>query len=326
MGLDPEKLERKLKDLLAKLQQAEKENKLLEEKLCDEKERAEAVEDDLRMSEASRKELNEKVSKLEAENDNLSQEAKSDIDFLRKLASIEGEKRVLEDELVEKSKKLEILTQRCESLSEKMDHYDILEEKVHCLERERKEYQEKKRDLEEKRELLEKEKEGLVQVNEKASFNIRNLEDTILKLKDDGIKVEAQFNTWKNEKESLVEQFAKQIEELNEKNESLATEKSNLEKNLESLEREKNDLNLRLNETYSELSKEREMNKYHEKDIDEMEKQLDEVRKEKEESLKNCEDLASKLSKAFAALEDAKVKVNDGTLGMYAILCFVVAS
>ena len=123
-----------------------------------------------------------------------------------------------------------------------------------------------------------------------------------------------------------MEQFAKQIEELNEKNESLATEKSNLEKNLESLEREKNDLNLRLNETYSELSKEREMNKYHEKDIDEMEKQLDEVRKEKEESLKNCEDLASKLSKAFAALEDAKVKVNDGTLGMYAILCFVVAS
>ena len=60
----------------------------------------------MRMSEASRKELNEKVSKLEAENDNLSQQAKSDIDFLRKLAGIEGEKRVLEDELVEKSKKI----------------------------------------------------------------------------------------------------------------------------------------------------------------------------------------------------------------------------
>ncbi|XP_074607572.1 uncharacterized protein LOC141860382 isoform X3 [Acropora palmata] len=313
-GLDPDELVGKLKDLLAKLQHAEKENKFLEEKLRDEEERSDAVEDDLRMSEASRKELNEKVSKLVAENDNLSHQAKSNIDFRRKLADTEGEKKVLEDELMEKSKKLEILTQRCESLSEKMDHCDVLEEKVYCLERERKEYQEKKKDLEEERERFEKEKEGLIQMNEKASRNNRNLEDTILKLKDDGIKVEAQLNTWRNEKESLVEQFAKQIEELNEKNESLATEKSSLEKNLEALERENNDLNLKLNETYCELSKEREVNKYHEKDKDELEKQLDEIRMEKEESQKNCEEFASKLSKVLAELEDAKVKVNDGTL------------
>ncbi|XP_067046319.1 uncharacterized protein [Acropora muricata] len=313
-GLDPEKLVGKLKDLLAKLQHAEKENKFLEEKLRDEEEKADAVGDDLRMSEASRKELNEKVSKLVAENDSLSHQAKSNIDFRRKLADTEGEKKVLEDELMEKSKKLEILTQRCESLSEKMDHCDVLEEKVYCLERERKEYQEKMKDLEEERERLEKEKEGLVEMNEKASRNNRNLEDTILKLKDDGIKVDAQPNTWKNEKESLAEQFAKQIEELSEKNESLATEKSSLEKNLEALERENNYLNLRLNETYCELSKEREVNKYHEKDKNELEKQLDEIRMAKEESQKNCEELASKLSKVFAELEAAKVKVNDGTL------------
>lgn len=311
MAQDTQMLEPKVKKLLSKLQYAEKENKLLEHKLRDEEERVDVMEDELRMSEASRKELNEKVSKLEAENTNLSQQVKSNTDILKKVEVTEEEKEVLEYKLLEKSKKLETLTHEYESLKEIMDHRDVLEEKILLLERESKEYHEAKNDLEEKHGHLQKEKEELAEMNEKNAMVNKTLEDEIIKLKDDSNMSEAQYNALKEEKKSLVDEFTKRFEILDDQNKFLASEKSNLEKTMEILERENHDLKLRLENA---ITKEKETKIGLEKEVNEMDEELNVIKKQREESQKNCEDLSSKLRKAYEDLEEARKTVNnDGT-------------
>ncbi|XP_068706499.1 uncharacterized protein [Montipora foliosa] len=311
MAQDTQMLESKVKKLLSKLQYAEKENKLLEHKLRDEEERVDVMEDELRMSESSRKELNEKVSKLEAENTNLSQQVKSNTDILKKAEVTEEEKEVLEYKLLEKSKKLETLTHEYESLKEKMDHRDVLEEKILLLERESKEYHEAKNDLEEKHGHLQKEKEELAEMNEKNAMVNKTLEDEIIRLKDDRNMSEAQYNALKEEKKSLVDEFTKRFEILNDQNKFLASEKTNLEKTMEILERENHDLKLRLENA---ITKEKETKIGLEKEVNEMEEELNVIKKQREESQKNCEDLSSKLRKAYEDLEEARKTVNnDGT-------------
>ncbi|KAJ7383692.1 hypothetical protein OS493_026222 [Desmophyllum pertusum] len=131
LPLDAKKLESKLKTILSKLQNAEKENQQMEEKLRDEEERADSLEDELHTSETSRKVLEEKVLKLETEKTDLSKKAKANSDVLKRVAETEVEKRALEDKLSEQTKSLQTLSQKYSSLKEKIDNYDVLEEKVY---------------------------------------------------------------------------------------------------------------------------------------------------------------------------------------------------
>lgn len=321
--IDANKLESKLKTLLSKLQNAEKENQELEEKLRDEEERTDTLEGELHTSENSKKELEEKVSKLETEKIDLSKKAKANSDVLKRVAETEGEKRALEDKLSEQTKYLETLSQKYDSLKEKMDNYDVLEEKVYLLERERKESRDTKQHLEEKIERFHAEKEELTQRNESNTLVITNLENEISKLREDRDRFETQYATLRSEKESLAEELTKRFGVLDEQKKALALEKNELETTkLKTFENENKDLKLKLDSTAQELKglKETAKQNAEEKDVDEMERELTNIKKQRDEAEKTCEDLASKLSKAYAELEQAKPSLNnDGVLGV----CFV---
>lgn len=183
LPLDPRKLESKVKSLLSKLQNAEKENQELEEKLRDVEDRADALEDELHTSQSSRRVLEDRVSKLEAEKTDLSKKAKTNSDVLKRVAESEGDKRALEDKLSEQTQHLENLSQKYDSLKEKIENYDILEEKVYLLERERKDLRDTKKSLEDKIAHLQVEKEELTKMNETNSLINRDLDNEIAKLK-----------------------------------------------------------------------------------------------------------------------------------------------
>lgn len=314
MPLDAKTLESKLKTLLSKLQNADKENQELEEKLRDEEERADTLEDELHTSENSRKELEQKVSKLETEKIDLSKKAKANSDVLKRVAETEGEKRALEDKLSEQTKYLETLSQKYDSLKEKMDNYDVLEEKVYLLERERKEHRDTKQHLEEKIERFHAEKEELAQMNKTNTLVNRDLENEISKLREDRDRFENQYVTLRNEKESLVEEHTKRFGVLDEQKKSLVQAKNDLETKLKAFENENKDLKLKLDSTAQELNclKETAKQNNEEKDVDEMERELTKIKKQKDEAKKTCEDLASKLSKAYVELEQAKPTGNNG--------------
>ena len=317
---DAKKLESKLKNLVSKLQNAEKENQELEEKLRDEEERADTLEDELHTSENSKKELEEKVSKLETEKIDLSKKAKANSDVLKRVAETEGEKRALEDKLSEQTKYLETLSQKYDSLKEKMDNYDVLEEKVYLLERERKESRDTKQHLEEKIERFHAEKEELTQLNESNTLVNTNLENEISKLREDRDRFENQYVTLRSEKESLVEELTKRFGVLDEEKKTLAQEKNELETKLKTFENANKDLKLKLDSTVQELNclKETAKQNAEEKDVDEMERELTKIKKQRDEAKKTCEDLASKLIKACKELEQTKPSSNnDGVLGRY---------
>ena len=320
--IDANKLESKLKTLLSKLQNAEKENQELEEKLRDEEERADTLEDELHTSENSKKELEEKVSKLETEKVDLSKKAKANSDVLKRVAETEGEKRALEDKLSEQTKYLETLIQKYDSLKEKMENYDVLEEKVYLLERERKESRDMKQHLEEKIERFHAEKKELTQMNESNTLVNTNLENEISKLREDRDRFETQYVTLRSEKESLVEELTKRFGVLDEQKKALALEKNELETKLKTFENESQDLKLKLDSTAQALEGLKETTKQNaeENDVDEMERELTNIKKQKDEAEKTCQELASKLSQAYAELEQAKPSINnDGVSGG----CFV---
>ena len=131
----------------------------MEEKLRDVEDRADALEDELHTSQSSRRVLEDRVSKLEAEKTDLSKKAKTNSDVLKRVAESEGDKRALEDKLSEQTQHLENLSQKYDSLKEKIENYDILEEKVYLLERERKDLRDTKKSLEDKIAHLQVEKE-----------------------------------------------------------------------------------------------------------------------------------------------------------------------
>lgn len=316
--LDEKKLESKLKELVSKLQNAERENQLLEAKLRDEEERSLALEEDLHTNEIQKKELEGRVSKLETEKVYLSKAAKSNSDVLKRVTETEGKKRTLEDELSEKSKNFETLSQKYNSLKERMDHYNVLEEKVYLLERERKEYQETKKDFEEKLGYLRTEKDELIQKNKKNALTTKALQEEIAELKEDKNKFESQYNTLLAEKESLVQELTKRFEVSDEQRKSLSQEKINLQTTLNTLEKENNDLKINLEDVAreKELSKDSTAENSPEREKYEMQKQLDEIKKQYEETQKTCEDLASKLSKAYAELEKTTPTTNHRGSGM----------
>ena len=308
MPPDAKKMEAKLKELVSKLQNAEKESQELEDKLRDEEERADALEDELHTSETSRKELEEKISKLETENVSLSKKAKTNSDVLKRAAESEGERRALEDQLFEKTKALETLSEKYNSLKERIDNYDVLEEKVYLLERERKEFRDTKQNLEDEVGSLRKVSEDLQQTNENNALVHKALEDEIVTLREEKDKYELKLITLRDEKESLVEELTKRFGVLDDQKKTLSKEKNELEAKLKSVEKDNSELKVTLEKVASEMEglKEKAREGEEEKDTDEMEKELSKLRKQKEESQKTCEDLASKLSKAYADLEQSK--------------------
>ena len=228
----------------------------------------------------------------------------------------------MEDKLSEQTRYLETLSQKYDSLKEKMGNYDVLEEKVYLLERERKESRDMKQHLEEKIERLHAEKEEWTQMNENNTLVNTNLENEISKLREDRDKFENQYVNLRSEKESLVEELTKRLGVLDEQKKALALEKNELETKLKTFENENKDLKLKLDSTAQGLKGLKEAAKQNakEKDVDEMERELAFIKKQKDEAEKTCEDLASKLSKAYAELEQAKSLLNnDGVPGG----CFV---
>lgn len=190
------------------------------------------------------------------------------------------------------------------------------------LERERKESRDTKQHLEEKIERFHAEKEELTQRNESNTLVITNLENEISKLKEDRDRFETQYATLRSEKESLAEELTKRFGVLDEQKKALELEKNELETKLKTFENENKDLKLKLDSTAQELKglKETAKQNAEKKDVDEMERELTNIKKQRDEAEKTCEDLASKLSKAYAELEQAKPSLNnDGVLGV----CFV---
>ncbi|XP_022789892.1 trichohyalin-like isoform X1 [Stylophora pistillata] len=308
LPLDPRKLESKVKSLLSKLQNAEKENQELEEKLRDEEDRADVLEDELHTSENSRKVLEDRVSKLEAEKTDLSKKAKANSDVLKRVAESEGDKRALEDKLSEQTRYLETLSRKYDTLKEKIENYDILEEKAYLLERERKDLRDAKQSLEDKIGHLQAEKEELTKMNEKNSLINRDLDNEIAKLKTDRDEIENQYVKLRTEKESLVEELTKRFNILDEQKRSLGQEKSNLETKLGAFESENKNLKLKLDGLTKEMESLKEISKNNEQDKekDELEKELTKVKMHNDEAKKTCEELASKLNKAYAELEQLK--------------------
>lgn len=96
-----------------------------------------------------------------------------------------------------------------------------------------------------------------------------------------------------------------------------------METKLKTFENENKDLKLKLDSTAQELKglKETAKQNAEEKDVDEMERELTKIKKQKDKAEKTCEDLTSKLSKAYAELEQGKPSLNnDGVQGGY--FCF----
>ena len=308
LPLDPRKLESKVKSLLSKLQNAEKENQELEEKLRDVEDRADALEDELHTSQSSRRVLEDRVSKLEAEKTDLSKKAKTNSDVLKRVAESEGDKRALEDKLSEQTQYLENLSQKYDSLKEKIENYDILEEKVYLLERERKDLRDTKQSLEDKIAHLQVEKEELTKMNETNSLINRDLDNEIAKLKAHRDENENQYICLRTEKESLVEELTKRFNILDEQKKSLSQDKSNLETKLSVFEIENKNLRLKLDDLTKDIDSLKEVSKQNEqgKEKEELEKELTKVKIQKDEAKETCEELTSKLSKAYAELEQLK--------------------
>lgn len=308
MPPDAKKMEAKLKELVSKLQNAEKESQDLEDKLRDEEERADALEDELHTSESSRNELKEKISRLETENVSLSKKAKTNSDVLKRAAESEGQRRALEDQLFEKTKALETLSEKYSSLKERIDNYDVLEEKVYLLERERKEFRDTKQSLKNEVGSLRKVSEDLQQTNENNALVHKALENEIVTLREEKDKYELKLITLRDEKESLVEELTKRFGVLDDQKKTLSKQKNELKAKLRSVEKDNSELKVKLEEVASEMEglKEKSRGGEEEKDTDEMKKELSKLRKQKEESQKTCEDLAAKLSKAYGELEQSK--------------------
>ena len=248
------------------------------------------MEDELHNSETAKKELEEKVSKLEIEKINLSKKAKENNDVLKRVAETEAQKRALDDKLTEKSKAFETLSQKYTSIKERVDNYDVIEEKVYLLEKERKEYRDTRKHLEEQIENLQTDREELREINDKSNTVNKTLQDEIAKLKEDRDKFETHCNSLRDEKESLVQELTRKNSDLKRKLETVRLEMDILKEN---------------------TGKTNEEN-----DKAEMEIELKKIKMQKEEMKKTCEDLASKLSKAYAELEQSKSPANnDETTG-----------
>ena len=244
---------------------------------------------------------------------------------MKRVAETEGEKRALEDKLSEQTKYLQTLSQKYDSLKEKMGNYDVLEEKVYLLERERKESRDVKQHLEEKIERFHAEKEEWTQMNESNILVNTNLENEICKLREDRDRFQNQYITLRSEKESLDEELTKRFGVLDEQKKALALEKNELETKLKTSDNENRDLKLKLDSTAQELKglKETAKQNAEEKDVDEMERELTNIRKQKDEAEKTCEDLASKLSKAYAELEKGKPSLNNDGGGCFVFIVYM---
>ena len=217
-----------------------------------------------------------------------------------KVGRLENQSRILEEKLEEETKLRDTFEEKYKEVRDKVEIFDSLEEKMYRFEREKKEIQFENEKLEDKLlnyESVKKEKD-----------------DEILELKQQREEIESKYDKLRRDKEALVA-------ELTTKFTVLEKQRMTMESNIRALSKAKEDKNTKCEELSSKpKAAEERIEKLKQRTSSGLERKLSGVEKEKEETerenlrlkrhneniQKTCEDLASKLSKAYADMEKYK--------------------
>lgn len=260
-----------------------RENSQLNQKLKTQLEKENAVKEELLSLKAKNKEQEIAFKELEKRNKLLEGRNRSNQEATQRMIKLECDKREIDEMYQQKEKNFYDLSKKYESVREKADSYDVLEEKVFHLEKERKTSQTNCKMMEDKLKKLQEENEAL------QSQDIRGTRASRAEDEDEN-QAEREGKENKREKERLENKI-----ELLFKDQEIAQAEilrlikvvnSQLE-DLEEMERitdHKRILETRCKELEEQLVEQEHEGVQREKEIDEMEEDLIEIQKKLQKS------------------------------------------